>query len=469
MSRTGQTAIAVKILPSSIQRHEAPTAFNMHEVPLRSRLYGPEPCGVGTIWSESLTSYLNRLGWRHGVSPRVLMEQEIVPQLEQVRHTPSFPQLSTFSRITAMGLNGTGDLVTEWSTTLEKLTMRSDLHVLTLRSWVGDLPSRGHLRKKPAWCPLCYIEWKEQGLPIYQPLLWMIHMVTACPQHQVRLEDRCSHCQKYQSIITLNIPAGYCTQCNTWLGEKLNVVRELESTRFQEWAVNSLEELRSESMKSGILFKERFFTNLAMCMQEKGTCSKFADITGFSANILSLWVGRKNIPYTYNPPLEAVFEFCYACNVTPLQVMVTPEVLLQVLQEEMPLRHNRPRRPTGRHRDPKQCLEDIQAFLSGREEPLGIYEVAKQLGYSAHQLVKHFPQECELMIQQAREYRRQRREKRKIQASEEVRQAVIALHEQGIFPTDRKVRASLSDPNLMRLAEARITRHATLREIGLER
>ncbi len=433
----------------------------------RSRLYGLVPCGEG-LWSESLTSYLNRLGWRHGVSPRDLVEQEIVPRLEQEKLIHSFPQLSTFSRITAMGVNGTGDLATEWSTILEKLTKRSDLHLLTLRSWVGDLPSRGHLRRKPAWCPHCYTEWKEQGFPLYQPLLWMIQMVTACPRHQVRLENRCPHCQKYQSAIALNTTAGHCTQCDSCLGANLNVVREPERARFQQWVVNSLEELRNESMKSGLLFKECFFTNLAVCMQERGTCSKFADITGFSANILSLWAGRKNIPYAYNPPLEAVFEFCYACNVTPLQVMLTPEVLLQAIQGETLLRHNRPRRMTSRLKDPEQCLEHIQAFLHEQEEPLGIYQIAKQLGYSAHQLVHHFPQECEQMTQRAREYRRQRREKRKAQVRKEVRQAVITLHEQGIFPTDGKVRASLSDPNLMRLAEARITRHAILREIGLE-
>jgi hypothetical protein len=27
----------------------------------RSRLYGLVPCGLGTVWTESLTSYLNRL------------------------------------------------------------------------------------------------------------------------------------------------------------------------------------------------------------------------------------------------------------------------------------------------------------------------------------------------------------------------------------------------------------------------
>ncbi|HEY1354221.1 MAG TPA: hypothetical protein VGF67_31800, partial [Ktedonobacteraceae bacterium] len=199
-----------------------------------------------------------------------------------------------------------------------------------------------------------------------------------------------------------------------------------------------------------------------------GICPKFADRTGFSANILSLWVGRKNISYAYNPPLEAVFEFCYACNVTPLQIMLTPEVLLQAIQGETSLRHNRPQRMTNRLQDPAQSLAHIQAFLNAQEEPLGIYQIAKQLGYPAHQLLHHFPQQCEQVTQQAKEYRRQRREKRKAQVRKEVRQAVITLHEQGIFPTDRNVRALLSDPNLMRLAEARITRHAMLCEIGLE-
>ena len=53
----------------------------LNTVPPRSRLYGLVPREVGTIWVESLTSYLNRLGWRHGISPRALVAQEIVPHL----------------------------------------------------------------------------------------------------------------------------------------------------------------------------------------------------------------------------------------------------------------------------------------------------------------------------------------------------------------------------------------------------
>ncbi len=438
------------------------------EMPPRSRLYHLPPRSVGTLWVESLTSYINRLAWAYRVSPRVLVAQEIVPQLSSSLQIHSFAQLATFSRSSAMGMNGTGDLAVEWPTILEELTLRSDLHLLTLRSWVGDLTSRGHLRKKPAWCPVCYTEWREQKLPLYQPLLWMLQLVMMCPRHQVRLEDRCPHCQKYQSILTLKTAPGHCTQCHTWLGKPLDAVVEQETIHWQEWVLHSLEELRREYVNAGVLPWERFFTNLAICLKEWGICSKLADLTGFSRDVFYLWVGRKNRSYSHRPSLETIFEFCYACDVTPLQVMETSDTLLQIVRDETHLRQRRPHRFTRSRVDRERCLELIQAAFDGQEEPLGASQVARRLGYEARQLVYHFPQECELLTQRAQEYRRQRREKREAQVCEEVRQAVIALHEQGIFPTHRKVRTLLSDPNLIRMPKASATWHAVRRELGYE-
>ncbi len=241
------------------------------EMPPRSRLYHLPPFGVGTLWVESFTSYINRLAWTYRVSPRVLVAQEIDPLLSSDYQVHSSVQLATFSRSGAMGMNGTGNLAVEWSATLEGLTMRPDLHLLILRSWLGDLPSRGHLRTKPTWCPLCYTEWREQERPIYQPLLWMLQLATMCPRHQVRLEDRCPHCQKHQSILTLKTAPGHCTQCHTWLGKPLDAVVEQETIHWQEWVIRSLEELRREYGNAGVLPWERFFANLAICLKEWGS------------------------------------------------------------------------------------------------------------------------------------------------------------------------------------------------------
>ena len=57
-----QATFTVKMRHPSSDHHEAQSAsLHLGNVLPRSRLYGLEPCEVGTIWGECLTSYLNRL------------------------------------------------------------------------------------------------------------------------------------------------------------------------------------------------------------------------------------------------------------------------------------------------------------------------------------------------------------------------------------------------------------------------
>ena len=48
-------------------------------IPKRSRLYFLEPIGVGTPYTESLSSYLTRLAQEHCVTPQKLIMGEIAP------------------------------------------------------------------------------------------------------------------------------------------------------------------------------------------------------------------------------------------------------------------------------------------------------------------------------------------------------------------------------------------------------
>src|SRR5712692_511544 len=95
--------------------------FQMSEIPPRSRLYGLVPCGLGTMFQESLTSYLNRLGWRHHVSPRDLAAQEIVPYLS---HEYPELQLAAFSRGPGVHMNGTGTTHEVGARHLERVSKR---------------------------------------------------------------------------------------------------------------------------------------------------------------------------------------------------------------------------------------------------------------------------------------------------------------------------------------------------------
>jgi hypothetical protein len=137
MNQTESVSSAVKIRHLQMDHHRKQNVLQRTDVPLRSRLYGLEPQEVGTIWAESLTSYLNRLGWRHGVSPRALVAQEIALYVSNGEYLRTSSQLASFCRNGAGGINGMSESAVEWSSRLEQLTARSDLHSLTLRWWIA--------------------------------------------------------------------------------------------------------------------------------------------------------------------------------------------------------------------------------------------------------------------------------------------------------------------------------------------
>jgi DNA-binding phage protein len=466
MNMTEMSALKVRMIPFRPGNNAELPSFQVSALPPRSRLYGLVPCRLGTTYQESLTSYLNRLGWRHHVSPRDLVAQEVVSSLS---HEYPKLQLAAFSRGPGMQINGTGSVAQEWASLLERLTMRPDLHVLALDCWIGDLSSRGHLRKVPTWCPTCYTEWAEQALPLYQPMLWMLQIVTICPRHKRELEDCCQHCQKTQSVIARKTHPGHCTQCNAWLGATSDGIASLsldpEVIHWQEWVIHALDELR---LATGTFSWKQFFASLEHCMKNRGGCSKLAELTGFSRDVFYIWLGRKQTRYSQTPSLETILEFCYACNVTPLQVISSTDALLDAIWDETLPRYRRPGRFTRKRVDRELCQERLQAVVDGRETLLGVRQLAKLLGYHSSLLWYYFPEECALIAQRTEEQEKQRRKEHEARVCEEVRQAVLMLHAQNIFPSHRKVRDLLSDPNLIRMPEAAATWHAVRRERGLE-
>jgi hypothetical protein len=78
MNKTETSSLVeVTLMPASEE------AFKGNDIPERSKLYGLVPCGLETVWTASLTSYLNRLTWHHHVPPRHPVAQEISSRLSQ--------------------------------------------------------------------------------------------------------------------------------------------------------------------------------------------------------------------------------------------------------------------------------------------------------------------------------------------------------------------------------------------------
>src|SRR6266581_2597851 len=462
MSKMQQTTIAVPI------RKRQRNVLQETNMSPRSHLYSLPPCNVETIWRESLTGYINRLARTHHISPRDLVAQEILPRLGDGFYL-SPPRLALLGA-QGMSLNGAGDLARAWTGVLERLTAQTDLHLLTLRWWIGDLSPRRQLREAPAWCPSCLSGWREKGDIIYQPLFWMFQIVMTCPRHQNFLVDRCPSCQKKQKIITTNkTEPGECTHCKAWLGaEVYDRPRQAQDDTlisWQSWVMNALEELHTASLVTDVLQWEPFFRHLARCLKEEKAYSKLARLTGISRENLHQWVSEDDV---YTPTLEAICRFCYVCDMTPLQVMRGQLAgLQQTIQNGTAVHPPRPRR-SHRYVDQEQCQAFLQAILDGREEPLGVYQAARRLGYAeARQLRYHFPQECAEITQRAKAYRKQRKEQRLAQVREEVRRAMLSLHAQGIYPSQRQLRSLLPGGFMLQPA-AKEAWYATLHELGFE-
>ena len=98
---------------------------------------------------------------------------------------------------------------------------------------------------------------------------------------------------------------------------------------------------------------------------------------------------------------------------------------------------------------------------------MGISQVAQRLGCDEHSLLLHFPQECAEITRRAKAYRKQRKEQRFALIGEQVRQATLAVHASGHYPSQHAVQ-SLLLPGAMRIPESQVAWHAALRELGLE-
>ena len=242
------------------------------------------------------------------------------------------------------------------------------------------------LRDKPAWCPVCYVEWREAARPAYEPLLWECHPVTVCLKHHRKLESHCPYCQKQQPVIRFQTPLDQCARCNAWLGSEAKAGPEPEGIEWQRWVIQVLEELHVATASSGIPSWEQFFTNLSASCEARGEQSRFAELAGLARGQLATWLRR-----SHTPTLGSILELCYACNVTPLQILLGDLApLKQVIAEGKPRRPPRARRPI-RSLDRKYCLERIQAILDGKEKSLGYVQLAHQLGYGGNILRYHFP------------------------------------------------------------------------------
>jgi len=211
----------------------------------RSVLYNINPYSSQDNRKECLISYIIRLAAEHFVSVGDLMNQVVFKELK----------IKYIERISIKGgnrfyenakfLNGESNLSNSIVKALNYLTDRDDLSDLRIKTIFSK---RNIFNNSIKWCSQCLIEWKNKGMVLYYPLIWMTSFIDVCVDHKVFLKNTCNTCGKKQPILTRNTVIGKCYHCNKNFFENdvVSMLVDTEAINFSSFAEKSLDELIKE-------------------------------------------------------------------------------------------------------------------------------------------------------------------------------------------------------------------------------
>ena len=443
---------------------------------LHSRLYALEPLGMGTPEVESLTSYMARLAEAHSVSLRTLVIQEVLPPLKcDYLSNPFKNSLDAFWLEAARALNGTGSLAKDWAHSLESLTLRTDLQFLTLLPWATVLTQQRLLRGTRAWCPDCFMEWQTAGQPIYEPLIWNVSAVSLCIYHQRPLLEQCPHpdCQATLPVLASHFRPGYCSKCSRWLGvvpDHPDFFSTTEQWRWRIWVAEAVGELIAHNMDSMLMPHLGNVPDLVSASREQVTDSSMQNLAEkiqLSRHTLNAWLLGRQVPQ-----LESLMRLCYFCGVSPYDLFSTQPGELNFVGLKV---HSLPNIPNpARNRRNRVQLDiihlqqSLEAILVCEEQPPpSMRAVARRLNHSPRELREYFPELCRAISNRRKSFYKDRGEEKLEQQKMQIRQAVLEIHSQGLYPSSHKVGLTLSEPGLMRNSILAETWRVVLQELGL--
>ncbi len=446
-------------------------------LPVRSELYCLNPVNLETPFTESLTSYIARLAEHHCLSVRDLVIKKMLPLLDRpyLSGQRGHDNITAFWKDTPT-LNGANILTADWVRVVEELTLRRGLHCLTMLSWADSLSFRGLIRRTQAWCPLCYEEWRGSGQPVYNPLLWSLEVISTCSLHATPLQHLCPHedCRQPQTMLTSRSRLGYCSQCGRWLGlqqsgETLSVTvgSYHEDQAWRQWVAKEVGELIASAPTLPFPPQKVHFAQVVEAYLDGMAGGNVSAVSRFllvSRRTIRDWKKGEQIPQ-----LVSLLQFCYLCNISPIRLLTEDLLAAGIFGTRRDLSTESRYKAKKRYRvfDAERMRRALEAQLQIVEyPPPPMSVVAKRLGYDQSFLYKYFPDLCSSISAKHEKYRTSKREERKRQLVLEVRQATLRVHSQGMYPSQLRVRNSLTKPGSMRIPDALHAWHATLEELG---
>ncbi|PSB31019.1 TniQ family protein [Stenomitos frigidus] len=444
--------------------------LNKSSIPLRSQLYQLEPIGIGTPFTESLTSLISRLAMAHCLPPGVLMTRLMNPLINKAYGGANLHNIYSFTD----ALNGTGEMAKNLVEALQALTLHDNLCLLTMLPWSKLLPHRHLLHNDRTWCSACYQDWFCKRQTIYEPLLWSLEVIQVCPLHRQELLQQCPHCHKKNYPLAWHSRPGFCSKCHEWLGASPEVKssnqkeRSKEELAFEIWAATTVGGFIASTSNSAFdLTKDRIAKAFCLYVNHlaKGNIAEFARQLKVPRNTLWLWCQGNN-----RPTFTKLVEICFCLGVS-LSDFLTADTSLKCHQKVqlLPTKHQ----PTSRADAKPLDLQSIELYLkeileSDKQPYPSLEQVARTLGRDRRTIAKHLPELCRAIATRYLDQKQAIKLEAIAQCCQEVRQAILELHEKGVYPSEGRIAELLTRPGFLRYKEARKALYAAKQELGLE-
>ncbi|MCT8140270.1 TniQ family protein [Anaerobacillus sp. CMMVII] len=358
----------------------------------RSQLYNVEPIGIGTANVESLTGYISRISNLHCFKTGDLISKVITPIVHKNYLSSIAERGGDGFYKSAAAINGTCNLAQDFVNVLERLTTRDDLRAITLLNISHLVPTRGLLRKTKAWCPRCYHQDTTNNEVVYERLLWNFQAVSVCVYHDQKLSFHCPCCDNTIPVITRNSRAGFCSNCETWLGgdqvkaieEELSIaakrpvilISEILSTQFFWFDV---EKNRCNSISSSLSYYIKKYFN-----DDK---SKAAKYIGVPKSTFTGWYKGESLPQ-----IKSLVLICMKLGVTIVEFLQRSEAHINTTNIDISM-------PEGSEKVRYDHVK-IKGILEGIIEnctPISVKKVAELIGCDRKLLYVKYREVCEVI------------------------------------------------------------------------
>ncbi|ALC88923.1 hypothetical protein AM500_03240 [Bacillus sp. FJAT-18017] len=413
-----------------------------------STLYNLKPIGLGTAYSESLTSYLIRLSESHCISVGTLFNKFVSKKLNKPYVNRSVKCGGNRFFDGAKALNGVDKNSNDLINALEDLTYRNDLIYLTLQVWGNVFTNRELLKEYLSWCPYCLKEFENRHKICYMPLQWYLKPVKYCVVHQTALVDNCFNCNKKLPILHRSSNNNSCPYCKAKLTNiPFGFKEKIENIdREKYYSKNIADLIAITNTISNKLYRDIIKTRINKLEVQYTDINQISIRKELEIPKSTFYSWQKGLSL---PTIRNILEICYSLGLSLQDFLFKENLIIQPILKS-PVVVKIPRRKL----DHAKIEKSLQSYLE-IAEPLSMVQISKDIQVAKRSLYRIHPQLCKSLSQRYQEYLLLKSDIRTQEIKLLIEQSVNALIFQGSVPTQKKIENILYANCLLRESFAR--------------